>query len=383
MESRRSFISKGALTAGAVTAASALALGGAKEAYAKRWKRSPTHDSLIRIGALTSGHYHHLYSIWGPMINPVKQWDKTTPRMTGMLITHVWDVNKSHQKEFAEKFNVKEAKNYDDMVGEIDAVMVCEVWSINHWQQLSAPYLKAGIPVFYNRPFSSSMDRAKAIVNLSKQTGTPICTLSSWEYCFPASAMRRKLKAWGGDRPRPVIRGVVAYNTSYEITHDIHGLWLILACVGPGVESVSADILGKDIYAAKNSTWTFKFKARGEDQQFFACLVNTSDIDSNAWIKVITDKGTYETSLLNLEDVDTRMYEYFNTPLIEFQKMLERWEMPQSYEHILDKTAVFLAGVKSCRDNNGGKIMIDELEDDYYVQADRGVEEYPANMFKD
>jgi len=78
-----------------------------------------------------------------------------------------------------------------------------------------------------------------------------------------------------------------------------------------------------------------------------------------------------------------RRYEYFNTPLIEFQKMVERWEMPQTYEHILDKTAVFLAGVKSCRDRGGASVRIDELEDDYYVQADKGVDTYPPDMFRE
>ena len=382
MASRRNFLNKG-VKAAAVTAGTALSMSSAQQAQAKTWKRT-THDSLIRVGALTSGHHHHLYSIWGPMINPVMQNNSILPRMNGMVMTHVWDIDKNHQKEFADKFGVKEVENYDDMVGKVDAVMVCEVWSIDQWYQLSAPYLRAGIPVFFNRPFSSSMKQAKAIVDLSKITGTPICTLSSWEYCFPASAMRRKMKAWGGkDRNCPKINGIVAYNTSHDITHDIHGLWLILAGVGPGVESVAADVAGKDIYTTTSTTWTFKFKPRGEDPPFFACLVNTSDIDSNGWLKVITDKGTYETSLMFLDNYDIRRYEYFNTPLIEFQKMVERGEMPQTYEHILDKTAVFLAGVKSHRDHGGAKVLIDELPDNYYVQADKGVEEYPNGMFKD
>jgi len=68
--------------------------------------------------------------------------------------------------------------------------------------------------------------------------------------------------------------------------------------------------------------------------------------------------------------------------LIEFQKMVERGVMPQTYDHILDKTAVFLAGVKSVRERNGGMVRIDELEDSYYVQADDGIEEYPDDMFR-
>jgi len=381
MNTRRNFLSKGVQAAGAVTAG-ALSGGRAGQAQAKTWKRT-TNDSLIRIGALTSGYHHHLFSIWGPMINPVPQNDSILPRMNGMVMTHVWDIDKQHQKEFADKFNVKQVEHYDDMVGEVDAIMVCEVWSIDRWYQLSAPYLRAGIPVFYNRPFSSSMKQAKAIVNLSKETGTPICTFSSWEYCFAASAMRRKLLLWGGGKELPPINGVVAYNASADITHDIHGLWLILACVGPGIESVSADVVGKDIYSTTSTTWTLRFKPRGKNPGFFAALVNSQDPDSNGWIKVLAPQGTFETNLLHMEDYDSRRFEFFNTPLIEFQKMVERGTMPQTHEHILDKTAVFLAGVKSHRDHGGAKVRIDELPDDYYVQADTGVEEYPAGMFKD
>jgi len=379
METRRTFISKGA---SAVTAAAAGTAAG-RTAEAATWRRSPTHDKLIRVGALTSGHHHHLYSIWGPMINPVPATANSPtilPRMNGMVMTHVWDIDKEHQREFAEKFNVEEVDRYDGMVGKVDAIMLCEVWSIDHWPQLVKPYLRAGIPVFLNRPFASSMKAAKEIVGMSKEYGAPICTLSSWEYCFPASAMRRKLRTLGGGK-LPEIRGVVAYNASHDITHDIHGLWLILSCVGPGVESVSADIVGEDIYRTSSTTWTLRFKGRENNPPFFASLVNTIDIDSNAWIKVITDKGTCETSLLNLDSYDMRRYEYFNTPLVEFQKMIERGEMPQTYDHILDKTAVFLAGVKSVRERNGGRVFIDELGDDYYVQADKGVEEYPPGMF--
>lgn len=382
MASRRKFITKGIMSAGVAAAGTVYSFASAKPSEAKAWKRK-TNDSLIRVGALTSGHHHHLFSIWGPMINPVPEGGVVLPRMNGMVMTHVWDINKQHQREFAQKFGVKEVPTYDAMVGEVDAVMLCEVWSINNWPQLAAPYLRAGIPMFFNRPFASSMGRAKAIVNLSKETGTPICTLSSWEYCFAASSMRRKLKQWAGkDRQIPPINGVVAYNASADITHDIHGLWLILSCVGPGVESVCADVAGKDIYSTTSTTWTLRFKPRGNEPGFFAALVNTQEPDSNSWIKVITNEGTYETNLWHMEDYDSRRYEFFNTPLLEFQKMVERGEMPQTHEHILDKTAVFLAGVKSWKEKNGAKVRIDELADDYYVQADTGVEEYPPDMFK-
>ena len=318
------------------------------------------------------------------MINPVPANDSSPtilPRMNGLVITHVWDIVEEHGKAFAEKFNVTRVERYDDMVGKVDAVMVCEVWSIDHWPQLARPYLEAGMPVFFNRPFASSMKAAKELVAMSKANDAPICTLSSWEYCFPAAAMRRNLLRLG-DGKLPEIRGIVAYNASHDITHDIHGLWLILSCVGPGVESVSANIVGDTIYKTGTTTWTLRFRERNDNPPFYACLVNTIDPDSNAWIKIITDKGTVETSLLYLDSYDMRRMEYFNTPLIEFQKMVERGVMPQTHEHILDKTAVFLAGVKSVRERNGGMVALGDLDDSYYVQADNGIEEYPENMFR-
>ena len=366
MKNRRDFLTHG-MTAAGLTAGNALA--GGHEAEAKTWERSETHDRLIRVGALTSGFHHHLHNIWGPMINPVPANASSPtilPRMNGLLLTHVWDIVEEHGKAFAEKFNVKQVERYDDMLGKVDAVMVCEVWSIDHWPQLARPYLEAGMPVFFNRPFASSMKAAKELVAMSKANGAPICTLSSWEYCFPASAMRRNLLRLG-DGKLPVIRGIVAYNASHDITHDIHGLWLILASVGPGVESVSANIVGDTIYKTETTTWTLRFRERDNNPPFYACLVNTIDPESNAWIKIITDKGTVETSLMYLDSYDMRRMEYFNTPLIEFQKMVERGVMPQTHEHILDKTAVFLAGVKSVRERNGGMVALNDLEDSYYA----------------
>ena len=102
MATRRGFIGRGAVAAAAGTVYSFAP----RPAHAAPWKRK-TNDSLIRIGALTSGHHHHLFSIWGPMINPVPQNDTILPRMNGMVMTHVWDIDKKNQREFAQKLDRK------------------------------------------------------------------------------------------------------------------------------------------------------------------------------------------------------------------------------------------------------------------------------------
>ena len=63
-------------------------------------KKVSTNSELLRIGVLTCGPSSHVISVWGPIINPT---DGRT-RMTGMIMTHVWDVNEEDMKSFAEKY---------------------------------------------------------------------------------------------------------------------------------------------------------------------------------------------------------------------------------------------------------------------------------------
>ena len=89
--------------------------------------------------------------------------------MNGLLLTHVWDVNDQNKREFAEKFSAIPVDRYDDMIDTVDAIMISEVWSIDVWPKLAKPYLEAGLPIFFNRPFASSMRDAKEIVPAFKK----------------------------------------------------------------------------------------------------------------------------------------------------------------------------------------------------------------------
>ena len=66
MPDRRSFFRS---TAGVVTGG--LAAGAVTSDVHARTRNDDMvheHGRLIRVGALTSGHHHHLFHIWGPMI---------------------------------------------------------------------------------------------------------------------------------------------------------------------------------------------------------------------------------------------------------------------------------------------------------------------------
>ena len=61
--------------------------------------------------------------------------------------------------------------------------------------------------------------------------------------------------------------------------------------------------------------------------------------------------------------------------------MIELREMPQTYEHILEKTAVFLAGYQSFLGKDGTPVYLDDLEEDWRADCDFIDEHYSEGFF--
>ena len=61
---------------------------------------------LVRVGVLTCARYVHISGIWGPIIDPTcqRQFMGCTTRMTGMVMTHVWDMDKEGVKDFCDTY---------------------------------------------------------------------------------------------------------------------------------------------------------------------------------------------------------------------------------------------------------------------------------------
>ncbi|MFC1528501.1 Gfo/Idh/MocA family oxidoreductase [Candidatus Latescibacterota bacterium] len=376
---RRKFISTASTSSLAVLSGSS----GTAET-AKRITKAQSTGKLLKIGVLTCHpSHHHMPNAWAQMINckPHKNGFIHT-RMTGMVLSHMWDNDPQRVRTFCEEFGTKPVKRYDGMIDRVDGVIISDIRNGDYFPELSEPYLKAGIPVLFNRPFTTSVGRAKKIIEMSKKYGTPFITISSYEYVKEVHAMRRKIEEWG-----PGIKAVTAFNFSREITHDVHGLWLMMAMIGVGIESVSVARSVSSVFESGVDAWTIKFRKRGDNPPFYATLHNTSDHDSNAWVKVILDRGTFEQNLWYLksgegEQHSQQRYEHYLTPpMLEFQRIIERGTMSQSYEHILEKTTVFLAGLKSHLELGGRVVKLAELEDDFTVRADPKPVTYPDGFF--
>lgn len=150
------------------------------------------YDSLL----MQKNNYvcHHYSSfIYGPH-------EQTFPRFEGFEITAVYDVDTTAAEKFSATFLNKPelCGKLTDMLPLVDAVMImnCNFGGEDHLE-LAAPFLKAGIPLFIDKPFASTYKDAKAITDMAEQTGTPIFSGSILSYVPAATHFKNRFQEIG------------------------------------------------------------------------------------------------------------------------------------------------------------------------------------------
>ncbi|MFC1509466.1 Gfo/Idh/MocA family oxidoreductase [Candidatus Omnitrophota bacterium] len=341
------------LDGGALAAASLAAEGYARQRKKIFKRKSPSSEELMEIGIITATPgMSHIHSIWGPLINPTE--DPWT-RLTGMVITKVWDKNPDVAKKFADLYDCDTVENYYDMAGKVDGVIISCFAAAHYYYELAKPYLDAGTPVFINRPFAYSMKRAHEIVEHSKITGTPIMCGDTHEYVKEVNIIREKVKTM------EPLEGVQATNSMSDYaSHGIHGIYWLNACLGSGVQAVS--YITED-WRTPNGVCVLEYAPRVEGGKiFYANLHQIVGNGSNASITLYAQRSDYfKLDFLWEQSRWDRMVFMFLPPLLAMQKMFESGRMPETHESILEKTKVFLSGFYSAVEKGGEPVRIAEL----------------------
>ena len=308
-----------------------------------------SETSLVRVGVLTCARYVHITGIWGPIIDPTcgETFKGCTTRMTGMVMTHVWDLNREAAEEFTRTYKgVEVVDNYWDMVGQVDGVILSDFDSCLHFKELTKPYLEAGVPIFINRPFALNLPDAREMIDLARKHDTPIMSGSSFEFPPEMEEIRNQVAAIAP------IRGFTAANSMSDYaTHGIHGLFFVYSCLGGGIRSVAYQT---EDWHTPNGLVTFEYEAREEGgKPFYGCIQEISG--TWGWIRVFGER-TFE------QFIHSGIH-FWVGALLEMQKMFETREMPQSYEAIYEKTQIFLAGFKSHLECGGAPVALTDIGD--------------------
>jgi predicted dehydrogenase len=96
-------------------------------------------------------------------------------------VTHIWTQDKEISEHTAKSSNIKNVvNNMEDMIGEIDALLLARDDGENHLQ-MSLPFLKAGIPIFIDKPFATTVADAQQMLD-AQQHENQIYTCSSLRF---------------------------------------------------------------------------------------------------------------------------------------------------------------------------------------------------------
>ena len=178
------------------------------------------------------------------------------PKVTGFEIVKCYDYERSQAEAFSEAFSGRPevCDTVEEMTSGIDALFLsdCDGGGGDHLE-LATPFLKAGIPIFVDKPFACTLADAKAIVKLAKKHGTPMYNESILSV-VPAADMFKRRFPEIGDATVGVIKGVggafsqenvdvqdaLGEGIEDRLAYIIHGVALATNLFGSDVEHVEA-----------------------------------------------------------------------------------------------------------------------------------------------
>jgi hypothetical protein len=140
-----------------------------------------------------------------------------------------------------DKFGVEIVGSIDELLQKVDVVLLESVDGRPHLAQVT-PVFKAHKPVFIDKPLAASLEDARAIVRLSKETGTPFFSASSYRFHPDIPRLRDnpgvgKVTKVQGSSPF----NILAHHPDLYF-YGIHGVEALYAVMGPGCVSVSRKI---------------------------------------------------------------------------------------------------------------------------------------------
>ena len=312
----------------------------------------------FRVGCMNVTTYSHVAAKWGSLMNPAPG----QLNLTGMRITHCWDIHEEGAKGFAKNHRCQAVKNFDDMLGKVDGIIsggyYCHPW--NHI--LHMPYLKAGLPNLINRPFSNSLAKAKKMIDAAKKSKAQILVPSAFEHNHSISMANAFAAA-------NKISSYSATNSANDYpTHGIHGLYMVCRAImdsGHPIETVS--------YQAKNwhrppGLMTFKHRDK-KGRAFYGSL---HQIESGLGrIRIETfEKGSRDFQIHLGTGTPYNNTVLWTPTLWAFHNMAVNKRPTQTLDQVQQKNQAFMAGWWSLLKQRGNPVKLTAVPADWESPVD-------------
>ena len=154
-----------------------------------------------------------------------------TSPLEGARVVKVWDPQKDWAERLADVCSIPEVCDHPDECSEgTDVVIIVDDGSATQADYAITP-LRKGLPVFCDKPLALTGKRAKEIIDVAKETGTPFMSASSLRYVPGTLKLAEEAKSLGD------IHLATAFCGNDLIYYGIHALELAYAVLGSGAVS--------------------------------------------------------------------------------------------------------------------------------------------------
>jgi predicted dehydrogenase len=138
--------------------------------------------------------------------------------------------------EKVKSHGVEIVNSIDDLLKKVDVVLITCIDGNQHLEQV-LPVLKAGLPVFIDKPFAASLTDAYAIADAAKKYNVPLFSSSSLRYITGAKEI--------AEGEIGAVIGAEAYSPAHIEEHHpdlfwyaVHGVETLFTIMGKGCKSV-------------------------------------------------------------------------------------------------------------------------------------------------
>ena len=240
---------------------------------------------------------------------------KTDPAYADMQVVCVGGMYDDANKALQEKYGVEIVNDPEEMVKKVDAAMItCR--DGKYHAGFATPFVKAGKPVFVDKPFTTDAKEAKVLVALAKEKGVPMVGGSSVKNAYDVLMLENAVKT----NPKAVRGGTLVAPVSMKneyggfYFYSSHLAEMCLRVFGYDPIAVTAKECNDNVAVlVEYENYVVSLQFVGDSYVYFGQIVN--------------DNGVYARNI----DVSI----IYRHECEQFADMLRNGKMAHSYEQLI------------------------------------------------
>ncbi len=303
-------------------------------------------SSVVKVGIIGmsegNGHPYSFSSIingysdeglaksgWDGIYNYVRIRDRSEFGIQNLKITHAWTQDKEQTKKLCDSaFIEKTPDNYEEMIGEVDAVIIARDDFENH-KKMAQPFLDAGLSVFLDKPLAMDPEELSYFKPFLEEGKLMSC--SGLRFAKELDEVRGNLNSYGELK---LIRGTVLF--SWE-KYGVHMVEAVMGLLNTDPETVLA-----------------------LDTEFRSVIITMSDglkveINTMGNVPKIFRVDVMGEKLISTHEVVDN-FSMFRRALWHFAEMINTQKPVISPQKTLNIMKVLIAGNLSARNNKEVKL---------------------------